>query len=74
MIFSALKVPLTVNATDIRTGQEIAFSEGKLIVALQASACIPVVFQPVKIADYLLVDGGILNNMPAQSLRKERIL
>ncbi len=67
--FSALQIPLTVNATDIRTGKEIVFSEGELIRALQASACIPVVFKPIKLFDYLLVDGGILNNMPAQTLR-----
>lgn len=69
--FSALNIPLTVNATDIRTGTEVAFSEGELIKALQASACIPVVFQPIKVADYLLIDGGILNNMPAQSLQEK---
>lgn len=68
--FSALKIPLRVNATDIRTGQEVVFSEGKLIRALQASACIPVIFKPIQIGNHLLIDGGVINNMPAQNLRK----
>jgi len=68
--FSTLQIPLTINTTEIREGTSIEFSEGELIRVLQASACIPVVFKPIKIGDYLLIDGGIINNMPAETLQK----
>lgn len=68
--FSALKIPMTINTTEIRKGISIEFSEGELIRVLQASACIPVIFKPIRIDDYLLIDGGIINNMPTETLQK----
>ncbi len=67
--FEALKYPLSVAATDIEKGKTIYFSEGALIQPILASACIPVVFNPVAYQGHLLVDGGILNNLPAEVLR-----
>lgn len=66
--FAELKVPLIVNATDIQSGKIVYFSEGQLIRALMASSCIPVIFEPVLFKGRLYVDGGLLNNLPAQIL------
>ncbi len=66
--FETLQLPVTINATDIEKGQIVYFSEGELIRPLLASSCIPVLFEPLKVNDRLLVDGGILNNLPIEPL------
>ncbi len=68
--FDALPVKLFVAATDLIKGEAVIFSKGNLHEAVIASASIPVVFQPVKIGNKQLVDGGILNNFPAEPLLK----
>ncbi len=62
--FSDTKIPLTIVATDLRTGKEIRLKKGKLIDAIMASISIPGIFPPYKINDRLLVDGGISNPTP----------
>ncbi|MFM7194594.1 MAG: patatin-like phospholipase family protein [Flavobacteriales bacterium] len=66
--FSSLSIPLSVAATNLRTGTTSYFNEGKLTPALMASCCIPVVFSPVEINGDRYVDGGVLNNLPVQPL------
>lgn len=68
--FSSLNVPLTVTATNLRTGQSEHFSTGKLRAVICASSCIPVLFNPVSIDGELYIDGGILNNLPVEPIRK----
>lgn len=67
--FSALKIPLTVAATELKKGQTSFFSEGELITPILASCCVPVLFNPVKYRGGTYVDGGILNNLPVEPLR-----
>ena len=68
--FKALKIPMHVAATDVRSGKTTYFNEGDdLVGALCASSCIPVLFDPVKYNDRLYIDGGILNNLPCEPLR-----
>lgn len=66
--FSKLKTSLAVAATDISKGKVIYFDEGELIAPLMASSCIPGMFEPIKIGDKQLVDGGVLNNLPVEPL------
>jgi NTE family protein len=66
--FEYLKKNLIINATDLRAAETIYFSEGELIPAIQASCCIPGVFEPIKMNNRLMVDGGVLNNMPVEPL------
>lgn len=66
--FEKLVIPLTINATDIQAGQIVYFHEGELVRPLMASCCIPVLFEPVHINGRMLVDGGILNNLPVEPL------
>lgn len=68
--FDAVKIKLFVAATDLVKGELVILSKGKLFEAVMASASIPVVFEPVVMGDKLLVDGGVLNNFPAESLEK----
>lgn len=67
--FSALKIPLTVAATELKKGETVFFSEGELITPILASCCVPVLFNPVKYRSGMYVDGGILNNLPVEPIR-----
>ncbi len=66
--FEKLKIPLTVNATDIFAGETIYFSKGEILKPVMASCCIPGLFEPITIGEKILVDGGVLNNMPIEPL------
>lgn len=63
--FEDLKIPLSVPATDIETGQEYVFSRGDLATALRASSSLPAIFTPYQFEDKYLIDGGIVNNVPS---------
>ena len=69
--FESLDLPFLVAATDINAGQTHYFKSGNLTQAVMASSCIPVVFSPVEIDGILYVDGGILNNLPAEPIRDQ---
>ncbi len=63
--FDELKIPLIVNAVDLVSGKEVVLTEGPVAQAVCASCAIPGIFTPVKMHDYILVDGGLLDNLPA---------
>ncbi|MEJ2469872.1 MAG: patatin-like phospholipase family protein [Desulfuromonadales bacterium] len=63
------EIPLTLVATDISTGEKVVLDRGNVAAAVMASSCIPGVFVPVEIDDRLLVDGGLVENVPVTPLR-----
>ena len=67
--FESLSVKLYVTATDFTKNKEVVFSEGKLFQAIIASSSVPVIFEPVKFGDSLLIDGGVLNNFPVEPIK-----
>ncbi len=62
--FSELPRPFLCIGTDIVTGDEIILDKGYLPDAIRASMAIPTLFTPVEIDGHLLVDGGLVNNLP----------
>lgn len=62
--FAALKIPLTVMATDLHRRQEAPLSSGPLHRAVAASIAIPGLFQPVMVDGRVLIDGGTTNPLP----------
>ncbi|MES2516464.1 MAG: patatin-like phospholipase family protein [Bacteroidota bacterium] len=66
--FERLKIPLTVNATDLYAGETVFFSSGELLKPVIASCCIPGLFEPIVFNNATLIDGGVLNNMPIEPL------
>jgi NTE family protein len=69
-------IPLHIVAFDLSEGCEVLLSDGPAEDAIVAAASIPGVFPPVRMADCLLVDGGVVNNTPishAVALGAERI-
>jgi len=63
--FAKLPIPYICMATDVITGKEKAWYGGKITQAMRSTMAIPGVFAPVKVGDMLLLDGGMMNNMPA---------
>ena len=59
-----LHLPFRAVATDIRTGEAVVLSRGKLATAQRASMSIPAAFSPVELDGRLLVDGYLANNLP----------
>lgn len=59
-----LRIPFAAIAVDLIHDREVVFREGSLFEAIRASVSIPTVLTPVKTTDGLLVDGGVLNNIP----------
>jgi len=58
------RIPVHVMATDLLSGDPVVLSSGDTIEALMASAAIPGVFAPVTVGGRVLVDGGLVANLP----------
>ncbi len=57
-------------ATDINTQKEVLFTKGKLVDAIRASVSIPTIFSPIVQNDMILVDGGVLNPLPINTIEE----
>jgi len=64
-----LPLKFACNAVDLVSGKEIVFNRGKLYKALRATMSLPIVFEPLRMDDMILVDGGVLNNVPVEIAR-----
>ncbi len=62
--FEELEIPLRVVASDYWSAKEVVFEEGELLPALRASSAFPGVFAPAEVDGRVLVDGGMVNNVP----------
>ena len=65
-----LKIPFTAVAVDIKSLKECAISSGNLAKACAGSCSVPGVFEPVKLDDKWLCDGGLKNSLPADVLKQ----
>ena len=68
--FDNFPIPFRCNAFDILSGNEVILKEGSLAHALRASLSIPTIFAPVEWGDGLLVDGGVINNLPVDIVKE----
>ena len=68
--FDELPVPYRAVATDIVTGEMVLLDRGDLISAMRASMAVPGVFSPVELNGRLLVDGGLVRNLPVDVVRR----
>jgi NTE family protein len=62
--FCELQIPLYVVATDLRAGESVCMSHGKIIPAIKASSAYPFVFCPSLHFGRILVDGGVVDPVP----------
>lgn len=67
--FDDLPIPFRCVAVDLITGNEVILKKGSISKALRATMSIPTIFNPVQWGDSLLIDGGLLNNLPVDVVR-----
>lgn len=65
------KIPFVTSAIDIQAGEEYVFDKGPFWEALLCTMSLPGVFPPVFMGERLLIDGGVLNNVPDDLIRKK---
>lgn len=63
-LFSDLKIPLVMVATDMMDGEPVELSEGDIFSSVRASLAIPMIFPPWEVDGRLLVDGAASNPLP----------
>lgn len=66
--FSTLPVNYRAISTDLVSGVRITLTSGSLSEAMRASSTIPILFEPVRLNGYQLVDGGLVANLPVDEL------
>lgn len=62
--FDHLAIPYRAIASDLATAKAVVIDKGSITTAMRASAAVPGAVNPVNLDGKLLVDGGIVNNMP----------
>jgi len=67
--FRNLKIPFVCVSTDLVSGKEIIFKEGKLHPAVLASSLIPGIVEPIKMNGMILVDGSTTSMVPVAAAR-----
>ncbi len=65
-----MPIPVSIVATDLVTGDKVVFREGSLTKAMRSTMSVPGLMAPVKDGDKLLVDGGLVDNVPIDEVRK----
>ena len=68
--FDKLSIPFRATATDVASGEGIVLSKGNVADAMRASMAFPGLFSPVELDGRLLVDGGVAENFPVMTARK----
>lgn len=68
--FDQLRCPLGLVAVDIKGQKRVVLREGSVVEAMRASMSIPGLFAPVERDGQLLVDGGLMDNLPAGVVRE----
>jgi len=68
--FEELKTPFAAVACDLETGEEVVLKADDLIGAIRASCAIPGIFAPVLRDGKILIDGGVIANVPTKAVKK----
>lgn len=62
--FSDLDIPVMMVATDLERGKKVILKSGSVLNALRATMSYPGLFEPVRLDDRWLVDGGLIDPVP----------
>ena len=68
--FDNLPIPYRAVAADLETGEMVVLKGGRLADAARASMSVPGAFPPIEINGRLLIDGGIVRNVPIDIVRE----
>ena len=67
--FTQLLLPFATVATDLENGEQVVFTTGSVAKAVRASCSVPGLFEPFRDGETALVDGGLVNDVPADAAR-----
>ena len=67
--FDDLPTPFRAVAMDLLSAKQVVLDRGSLATAMRATMSLPLIFPPVEIDGKMLVDGGTMNNVPADVAR-----
>ena len=70
--FNDLPIPIRCIATDLQSAQVVTFARGSIPDAVRASLSLPGVYSPVSLNGHEYVDGGVLDNLPTNTMRAMR--
>jgi len=65
-----LKIPFSAVSADLVTGKKVVIDKGDLALAIRASCSLPGLFSPIKINNQVLIDGGVIEQVPVISVKK----
>jgi NTE family protein len=65
-----LPIPLSIVATDLRNRKEMVFTKGDLCNAIRCSSAIPTIIQPRRHNNQVYIDGGVLNPVPVNCVKR----
>jgi NTE family protein len=68
--FDDFKIPISMIATNIRSGKKVIINSGNIIEGIRASVSVPGVFTPVKRGNDWLVDGGLIDPIPVSVVKE----
>jgi NTE family protein len=63
------RIPLAIMTTDISSGEKVVLREGEVAPAVMASSAVAGIYLPVRVNGRLLMDGGIIEDVPVSPLR-----
>jgi NTE family protein len=69
LTFADLRIPFAAVAADVVNSELVVLREGPVATAVRASCAVPAIFSPVRLNGRLLVDGGLINNLPVSVAR-----
>lgn len=72
MAIEDLPVPYCAVATDLKAGREVVFNKGSLFESIRASISMPSFYKPVQRDGMVLIDGGILNPIPLNRVKRQK--
>jgi NTE family protein len=67
-----IALPYAAVAVDLINKEEVVYRSGSLYHAIRASISIPTIFTPVMEENRVLVDGGLLNNLPMAHVKRTK--
>jgi len=70
LTFGDLEIPYAAVTADLKTGERVVLKEGRVAPAVRASCSVPGIVTPVPLNGRLLVDGGIVDNLPISVVRE----
>jgi NTE family protein len=70
LTFDQLKIPLALIAADLNGCQKVVLQEGSVLDAVRATIALPGLLAPLERGDQLLVDGGLMDNLPVDIVRQ----